>query len=233
MDLDAERTSKKFKGENSYRPLTIKLVKKAEIRGDDDSVSFIDNKKVTDMTVIGVVRSITRHESFVTYTIEDGSGAIDAVEWTKNDTRGENSMFDESTISVDNYVRVSGRIRFLQGKVQNISALKISLVTDLNEITYHLLDAIKIHLSIEGELDPMSIMSGFKKGEDKNKNEEALVRTAIRECSNNEAGAYIASLVVHLKDHLTEAKVQSIVDRLEQKGELFHTCDNEHIKLVE
>lgn len=76
-------------------------------------------------------------------------------------------------------------------------------------------------------------MSGFKKGEDKNKNEEALVRTAIRECSNNEAGAYIASLVVHLKDHLTEAKVQSIVDRLEQKGELFHTCDNEHIKLVE
>lgn len=50
------------------------------------------------MTVIGVVRSITRHESFVAYTIEDGSGAIDAVEWTKNDTRGENSMFDESTI---------------------------------------------------------------------------------------------------------------------------------------
>lgn len=50
------------------------------------------------MTVVGVVRSITRHDSCVIYTIEDGSGAIDAVEWTKNDAGGEGSMFSESAI---------------------------------------------------------------------------------------------------------------------------------------
>lgn len=75
-------------------------------------------------------------------------------------------------------------------------------------------------------------MSGFKKGEEKSKNEEALVKTAIRECSNNDAGAYIHSLVVHLKEHLTEAKIKGIIDKLEQNGELYHTCDSEHIKLV-
>lgn len=50
------------------------------------------------MTIVATVRSITRHDSYTTYTIEDGSGVIDTVEWIKNSAAGGATMFDENNI---------------------------------------------------------------------------------------------------------------------------------------
>jgi hypothetical protein len=65
------------------------------------------------------------------------------------------------------------------------------------------------------------------------KENQAIVKRAIHENNMNELGAYIHAVTFHLKDVFSEHQVMEIIDDLCNRGEVYNTKDNLHIKLVE
>jgi len=81
-----------------------------------------------------------------TYTLEDSTGTIDAIMWIDQD-ESEYMVRQRQTWKEKAYVRVVGNLRVKQQSNQkNINAFHLRVVTDFNEITYHLLDSIHSHL---------------------------------------------------------------------------------------
>lgn len=81
-----------------------------------------------------------------TYTLEDSTGKINAIMWIDQD-ESEYMVSQRQTWKAGSYVRVVGNMRVNpQTSQKNINAFHLRVVTDFNEITYHLLDSIHTHL---------------------------------------------------------------------------------------
>ncbi|KAI9342404.1 hypothetical protein BD770DRAFT_476203 [Pilaira anomala] len=105
----------------TIRSITIKQAKTAEIR--DDTTHTIDHEEVYNVTLIGVVRSITKSDMFTSYTIEDGTGAIDVRKFQGTDKE------TETVITPKEYVEVHGRLRSFNNRNTFIVANRVSTRT--------------------------------------------------------------------------------------------------------
>ncbi|KAJ2079455.1 Replication factor A protein 2 [Coemansia sp. RSA 922] len=138
----------------TLRPVTIKQLIEVPATTADAPI-VIDGGEVKNITFVGVVRSVLQQPINIIYSIEDGTGKIDVRVWTGGNDQGgdmgddgqevSNQMADPN-ITVGKYVRVYGELRFFNGK-RNVSSHKVRLVTDHNEIAYHGMEAIYVHLN--------------------------------------------------------------------------------------
>ena len=99
---------------------------------------------------MGQVRNISAQTTNITYSIDDGTGQIEAKQWID---AGDTSMGDDgvsepdpkSKPALEGYCRVWGKLKSFNNK-KHVGAHVIRPVTDYNEINYHLLDATAVHL---------------------------------------------------------------------------------------
>ncbi|KAK0751166.1 hypothetical protein B0T18DRAFT_401930 [Schizothecium vesticola] len=127
--------------DDTLRPVTIKqlLECKEPYPGAD---LMLDGQSITQITLVGQVRSVQPQTTNITYRIDDGTGLTDVKKWVdaeKADTEGAN------TFAPDTYVRVFGRLSSFNGK-RHVGAHFIRAVEDFNEVNYHLLEATYVHL---------------------------------------------------------------------------------------
>jgi replication factor A2 len=96
---------------------------------------------VTQVTIVGQVRSINPQTTNVTYRVDDGTGVIDVKKWVDPEHPEEATP----QFALDQYVRVYGRIKAFNDK-NHVGAHFIRPVDDFNEVNYHLLEATYVHM---------------------------------------------------------------------------------------
>ncbi|TID21319.1 Calcium-binding mitochondrial carrier [Venturia nashicola] len=124
---------------DSLRPVTIKQLNHSETH---DNTNFtIDNSPISQVTFVGQVRNISQQTTNITYRIDDGTGTLEAKLWIDPDA-------DESTrpaVSENTYVRCWGKLKCFNNK-RHVGCHFLRPITDMNEISFHLLEATAVHL---------------------------------------------------------------------------------------
>ncbi|KAI0392974.1 replication protein A, subunit RPA32 [Xylariaceae sp. FL0594] len=136
--------------DESLRPVTIKQILDAEPAYSGDTSFRIDGVDVKQVTIVGMVRSISLQTTNTTYKIEDGTGVIEVKQWLDADKQqqqadDDNENSQATAIKEGQYVRVYGRLKHFNNK-RHIGSHVIRPITDFNEVNYHLLEATYVHL---------------------------------------------------------------------------------------
>ncbi|KAJ2743105.1 Replication factor A protein 2 [Coemansia sp. BCRC 34301] len=251
----------------TLRPVTIKQLIEVPAPSADSPIS-IDGAEVKNVTFVGVVRSVLQQPINSIYSIEDGTGKIDARVWTGGNDNGGGDMGDDDqgsasnqmadpNITVGKYVRVYGELRFFNGK-RSVTTHKVRLVTDHNEITYHGLEAIYVHLtktrgqapalrqggaqagvglgsglgnsSLYSSSGAMGGYGGMSGGNQGLNPVQAAVLDVIKDFSTQSEGLAINVIQQRLAGRYNGAQVTSTVDWLISEGHLYNTIDDNHVQ---
>lgn len=128
-------------GKDTLRPVTIKQIIDAH-QPHPDSEFKIDGIEVTQLTFVAQISTVSAQATNTTYKVDDGTGLIEVKQWVDADS--DNSAARPSPKEGE-YLRVWGRLKAFNNK-RHIGAHSIRLVTDFNEVSYHLLEATAVHL---------------------------------------------------------------------------------------
>jgi replication factor A2 len=96
---------------------------------------------------IGQVRNISTQATNITYRLDDGTGSIDVKKWIDPDAREALEVGTASTLQQDTYVKVWGKLKSFSNK-RHVGATFVRPISDLNEISHHLLEATLVHLHL-------------------------------------------------------------------------------------
>ncbi|KAG0216976.1 hypothetical protein B0O80DRAFT_455870 [Mortierella sp. GBAus27b] len=122
---------------HTLRPVTIKQL--LNVPQTDDL--RLDNHDLGQVTFVGVVRLINPQSTQTTYVVEDGTGSIEVKRFPSDGDEAESNPIHEAT-----YVRVVGVLKHFNQK-SSVNAHNIRPVHDMNELTYHNLEALLVHVS--------------------------------------------------------------------------------------
>ncbi|MCO5577366.1 hypothetical protein L7F22_031197 [Adiantum nelumboides] len=123
-------------------PLTVKQISQA-VQNSSDDTFFVDGIDVNNVTLVGMVFDKEERATDVSFLIDDGTGRVEVKRWI--DGQDTHESMEMAALQNGVYVRVHGHLRSFQGK-RNIVAFSVRPVTDFNEITYHFLECIFVHL---------------------------------------------------------------------------------------
>ncbi|KAJ2643508.1 Replication factor A protein 2, partial [Coemansia sp. RSA 1694] len=251
----------------TLRPVTIKQLVEVPAGTADAPVS-IDGAEVKNVTFVGVVRSVLQQPINIIYSVEDGTGKIDVRVWIGGSDSGgdmgddgqgdaSNQMADPN-ITVGKYVRVYGELRFFNGK-RSVTSHKVRLVTDHNEITYHGLEAIYVHLtktrgqapalrqggaaqasagqglgagtsSLYSSGGAMGGYGGMSGGNQGLTPVQAAVLNVIKDTSTQSEGLAINVIQQKLAGQYNNSQVSNTVEWLISEGHLYNTIDDNHVQ---
>ncbi|KAI8319947.1 replication protein A, subunit RPA32 [Martensiomyces pterosporus] len=247
---------------HTLRPVTIKQLNSVPLTDTDIPVS-IDGEDVKQITFVGVVRNVTKQPVNLIYTIEDGSGKIDTRVWTNdnanqadddngNEGAGGNQEIDPE-LSVGKYVRVYGELKFFNGK-RHVSAHSIRPVKDHNEVTYHGLEAMYVHLTKTRGPAPALGSSGAQQpgmhasalpqatlysgsggygqmgGDNRGLSAVQLaILEVVKASPRTPQGVQTQSIQQSLSSQYSGAQVTTAVEWLISEGHLYNTIDESHV----
>lgn len=127
--------------DDALRPLTVKQI--VDIKDAYPGAEpVVDGQPVTQLTLVGQVRSVNARDTNVLYHVDDGTGLIGVKRWI--DPAKAETM---PRFAPDTYVRVFGHIQTFEGK-RNVTANFMRAIEDFNEVNYHLLEATYVHLNL-------------------------------------------------------------------------------------
>ncbi|EKX39999.1 replication protein A2, 32kDa [Guillardia theta CCMP2712] len=152
-------SGKKSNAEKGMLPVSIKQVMNAPQDSQDEDIK-IDGRDTKQVTIIAYIVDVKETSTSVTFSLEDGTGNIDAIMWIDQD-ESEFMVRSRAEWVVGTYVRVVGQVRSHNGK-RSMVAFHLRTVTDFNELTYHLFDTIHAHLyNTRGPLADSKPQTGF------------------------------------------------------------------------
>ncbi|KAJ8067796.1 hypothetical protein OCU04_003393 [Sclerotinia nivalis] len=128
-------------GKDTLRPVTIKQILDA-VQPHPDADFKIDGSEVTQLSFVGQVHSISTQATNNTYKVDDGTGLIEVKQWIDNDAEPDNA---KPVPQEGQYIHVWGRLKSFHDK-RHVGAHIIRPVTDMNEVTFHGLEATLVHL---------------------------------------------------------------------------------------
>ncbi|KAL9558526.1 hypothetical protein MBANPS3_000862 [Mucor bainieri] len=220
--------TKKPLGEQTLRPLTVKQIKSAI--SPQEGQFKIDNSNVTQITFIGVIRTVQELATNFVYTIEDGTGVIDVRRWFNDPNEGPDDDDARRELMAETYVRINGRINSFSNRI-SVVAHYMRPITDFNEMSYHFLDAINTHLmftkpgSSQYKTEQMQIDGP---GASSSLNDK--VSQAIKEFDSSEEGASIDQLIQKFHGLHTESEIRESIEYLLTDGQCYATVDADHLK---
>ncbi|KAA8535599.1 hypothetical protein F0562_030602 [Nyssa sinensis] len=139
---DPSFSSAKNRDTQPLLPLTVKQISEAFQTSDDKSNFLIDGVDVNNVTLVGMVFNKAERVTDVSFVIDDGTGRVDCNRWV-NEAADSKEM---EGILNGMYVRVHGHLKGFQGKRQLV-VFSIRPVTDYNEIAYHFVECIHVHIN--------------------------------------------------------------------------------------
>ncbi|RWR83341.1 replication protein A subunit A [Cinnamomum micranthum f. kanehirae] len=230
--------------------LTVKQISDADQASDDKSNFIIDGVDVNSVTLVGMVTNKVEKITDVNFTLDDGTGRIDIHRWV-NDAAESNQLAD---VTNGIYVRVTGQLKGFQGKKQ-IVAFSVKPVTDFNEIAYHFIECMYVHLynvklqQISGSVHPQTVpgmSNSFQNGPmghqtpisnkfpgylvDAGSDFDQMVLTIFHEPENlaKESGVHVDTIVERLG--VPRNKVMASINYHTDNGNIYSTIDDYHYK---
>eukprot|EP00126_Sphaerothecum_destruens_P010021 Sdes_comp20657_c0_seq1m15957 len=96
------------------------------------------------VTFVGAIRSVVEQSTHLIYKVEDGTGEIDVRMWLDSHD-SEHKAQQRSAFQEGIYVRVVGQMRTFMDKL-SINSYSIRPIADMNEISFHMIEVIYVHL---------------------------------------------------------------------------------------
>ncbi|KAI5965297.1 RFA2 [Candida pseudojiufengensis] len=155
--------SNKLPTRSSITPLTIKQINDST-QPQPDGEFQVNNVSVNMVTFVGVLRKVIGNQTSILLTFEDGTGSLEIRKWIDENTTCDIELEKHNEFK-DKYVSVSGSLK-LYNNNKSVSNALIRPIEDSNQIIYHYLNAIYIHLQSQG----VNLASSAVKGENSNNN---------------------------------------------------------------
>lgn len=93
---------------------------------------------------MGQIRNISTQTTNTTYRLDDGTGSIEVKQWVDSDTVDQTNPTKAKLVE-GAYCRAWGKLKSFNDR-RSIGAQIIRPVDDMNEVSYHLLEATAVHL---------------------------------------------------------------------------------------
>ncbi|KAJ7109452.1 hypothetical protein C8R44DRAFT_802555 [Mycena epipterygia] len=230
----------------SLRPVTIAQIRKAK-QMHSDADWTMDETPIGQITVVG---ELYEHKVFTTnrtFGIDDGTGRMEAKMWTETpEDQKENTSWRGIPFKGDPvYVRVTGSIKTHNAK-RYIHANNIRLVKDPNEVYFHILEVISVHVILQKGLPPrpgQEPQAAPVQGQSAYAIQSRpahipamfspMADNVVRYLSSlppNPEGTHVGDIAKALNYPAME--LSDTVDRLIDEGHIFTTVDDSHIQLA-
>ncbi|KAJ7774914.1 hypothetical protein B0H16DRAFT_79469 [Mycena metata] len=237
----------------SLRPVTIAQVRKAtQMHSDADWT-------VDDIALgqISLVAELYEHRVFTTnrnFGLDDGTGTINAKMWMDTTTEQLTEVWrgippkTRGDLPVV-YVRVTGNIK-THNNQKHIHASNIRLVTDYNEVYFHLLETISVNVILHKGLpragqESQQQHTGAAQGQNayaiqsrpavSQKYFSPMADAVVQFLSTappNDEGFHVGEVAKALNLSANAMELSDTVDKLIDDGHIFTTIDDSHIQLA-
>uniref|UniRef100_A0A3P8S9I6 Replication factor A protein 2 n=1 Tax=Amphiprion percula TaxID=161767 RepID=A0A3P8S9I6_AMPPE len=214
-----------------------------------DEAFRVGEVEVTQVTIVGIIRSTDKSMTNIQYKVDDMTGApMDVKQWV--DT--EDPSVDNTVLPPGTYVKVSGNLRSFQNH-RSVVAFSVRPLEDMNEITSHMLEVVQAHMALSkpqttsgagmtsSSVPPMSrptmgssvgMGGSYAGGNDMANNglspNQNQVLCLIRSCPEPQ-GISIQDLKQRLSG-ISLAVIKQAVEFLSNEGHIFSTIDEDHYK---
>lgn len=129
--------------DSGLQPLTVKMISQATQRPGDD-IFYIDGVDVNNVTLVGMVHNKEERNIDTSFFLDDSTGRIQVKRWI--DGQDSHEFTEMQAVKNGMYVRVHGHLRTFQNKL-HVVAFSVRPITNFNELTFHFLEVIYVHLS--------------------------------------------------------------------------------------
>jgi len=196
---------------------------------------------------VGQILKVQSQATNTTFQLDDGTGTIDVKQWIDADAAPEHV---KAMPKEGDYIHVWGTIKDFGGR-RNISIRTIrAITTDFNEITYHLLEAITIHLHLtkgppgnaangglfvgganEGAGATATTVAGGKPVPRNMSKNGLAVFKFLQDAPQGNEGLHVANIASRLG--ISQADVFKAGDELLAEGMIYTTIDDETWAVLE
>lgn len=215
-----------------------------------DEAFRVGEVEVTQVTIVGIIRSTDKSMTNIQYKVDDMTGApMDVKQWV--DT--EDPSVDSTVLPPGTYVKVSGNLRSFQNH-RSVVAFSVRPLEDMNEITSHILEVVHAHMAlskpqtmpgISGGMAPNSMpmlrqSTGITGGSYAGTNENPLMVINGLSANQNQVLSLIKGCpepqgisIQDIKQRLSGislAVIKQAVEFLSNEGHIFSTIDEDHYK---
>ena len=247
------RSSEQQKEKNeSLRPVTIKQLNDAEVTPQDDHL--VSGDIISSIVLCGKITRVAESNTLVKYEIHDGTGRAEVRLFHDPDELGAAGAEAEAKAELREgvYARVFGRLAKF-GPESYIQAFKMRPITDMNEMTFHMLQAIYAHVSLSQANGtalngkrvsalpaPNSLAAstgGAAQGAETNTmGLDPCQKAAFDMCINEgleEVGMSFQQLQAKLGGRFTAKQLRDACTHLSNSGFIYTTVDEDHFKGIE
>ncbi|XP_077577107.1 replication protein A 32 kDa subunit isoform X1 [Stigmatopora nigra] len=206
-----------------------------------DEVFKVGDVEVSQVTIVGVIRSTDKSMTNIQYKVDDMTSApLDVKQWV--DTEDPN--MDGTVLPPNTYVKISGSLRSFQNR-RSVVAFSIRPLEDMNEITSHMLEVVNAHMALSKGQTLGSVASsssipiaggnmdtGYTGARDLTNNSlsahQNQVLSLIKGCPDPQ-GISLQDLKTRLSN-ISLSAIKQVVEFLSNEGHIFSTIDEDHFK---
>ncbi|THH26464.1 hypothetical protein EUX98_g7719 [Antrodiella citrinella] len=228
----------------SLRPLTIKQVYSAT-QAHTDAEWMLEENELGHITVVAQVMEIKKQTTNSVYTIEDGSGRIEARHWVDSTMEDDE---DPDQIIETAYVRILGGIKSF-GNKRYINTSHIRLCKDPSEFYFHVIESVYckkladkgLTSPVQGDVKPnIAELNGASAYTAPAHNvstdqythlaplEKSIVTFMVSQPPNDE-GIHVGAIARAVGG--SAASISAALDKLMDEGHVYTTLDESHYAL--
>lgn len=219
---------------------------------------LIDGAEAGQVKVVARVMRVDPQATFVEVHVHDGTAPLEVRKWVERNDAGDIAGDMEVKFREGQYVKLVGKLKYFQNQC-TVQTHAIVPITDYNEVTYHLLEAMYVHemrknMEKQQGMAPQSQQfqqqSNFGQqnvpmntapqqhfdasaggGNDALTPLQSQILQFFRQ-DNSEAGADVQSVVAALAGQpgADLNQIRQDIDFLSTEGHVYSTIDEEHFK---
>jgi replication factor A2 len=238
-NTDQQPQKRSGAGNQSLTPVTIKQLNSATQAHTDD-VFKVDNHELNQVTIVGQILTITNLATNVNFQVDDGTGKIEVRIWLDSEDKNDFQAQQKAEWREGIYVRIVGNLRSFHQK-RSVVAFRITPIKDFNEITYHFLETIYVHLQrtrVPGAGQMQGIQQGsfnpYQRVQQSGGVTAPILHSAVMQTISN-ARANEGVSIQFICDQLgrPESEIRPVLELLSGEGHVFSTIDDDHYQTTD
>ena len=202
--------------EQGIMPVTIKLVREGVSHGSENGKWKVNERIAHIIKIIGKVIQKTENTTALDFYVDDFTGTIRVKYNNSND-------FD---VSIDDYVCIAGNI---QSEKLNpyINAHQVSLVQNLNQIPYQMLQSCLVHLQLTSDKIPnKSAYSYDTQVQNQPEPVDRMVEIFQFIKEGGDAGQTKEAIQKHFSANMSLKEIDENITKLCNNGDIYNSGDS-------
>lgn len=239
----AQGRTRKAYDEQTLIPATIHMVRRAhpDTAGGDGGLVLQDGRKLSMVKIVAAVRSVEDTSTNVVYTLEDGTGLIEARKWLDDNECSALHELRRETLKEHIYLKIVGQVKEYEGKVI-IVANSIRPISNGNELTHHMLEVVHsaerykradsivgVPVSSTVTLSGQKLVMGSADSDDPLK---AAVLEVFKSHDDVGSGVHVQVCVDKLIGAFPAAQIRKMIDSLAEEGHIYSTVSDDHFQFA-